>query len=274
MEYNRWQKALVEFVGPLALVFVGGGAAIIGGFNFPGSGLVTTGLATGFVIAVMVSAVGHISGGHINPAVTVGAWVTQKISSSLAAIYIFAQLAGAAAGALLLRIALPKALWKPSNLGATLVNRQAGISNGQGVLIEAILTFFLVWVVFGVAIDPEGSWNKISGLAIGLVIAMDTFMGGAFTGASMNPSRSFGPALASGHWTGIWVYFVGPIAGGIVAAALYDGVILRPRLAPIVETVDELDQGPNGDEMLPAGDENPLPPEEEYPHGVGAHGED
>jgi MIP family channel proteins len=265
MEYSRWQKALAEFVGPLALVFVGGGAGIIASFNVGGSGLVTVALAHGLVIGTMVSAVGHVSGGHFNPAITVGAWVTQKISSSLAALYILVQLAGAAAGALLLRIALPKALWNPSHISATVVNRQAGVSNGQAVLIEAILTFFLVWVVFGVAIDPEGSWNKIAGLAIGFVIAMDSFFAGPLTGAAMNPSRSFGPALVSGHWTGIWVYFVGPIAGGIVAAALYDGVILRPRLTPVVETMDELTEGAPDEE---------LPPEEQFPHGIGAHGEE
>ncbi|MCA1833997.1 MAG: aquaporin [Actinobacteria bacterium] len=263
MEYTRWQKALAEFIGPLAVVFVGGGAAIISNFNLAGSGLVTVALAYGLVIATMVTATGHVSGGHLNPAVTIGAWVTQKISSSLAIMYIIAQLLGGIAGALLLRAALPKQLWDPSHLGATSVVR--GISNGQAVLIEAILTFFLVWVVFGVAIDPEGAWNKVSGLAIGFVIAMDAMFGGPLTGAAMNPARAFGPALVSGHWTGIWVYFVGPIAGAIVAAALYDGIILRPRLTPVVETVDELTEGAVSEE---------LPPEEQFPHGIGAHGEE
>ncbi len=261
MEYTRWQKALAEFVGPLALVFVGGGAGIIASFGAGASGLVTVGLAHGLVIATMVSAVGHISGGHLNPAVTIGAWVTQKISSSLALIYIVAQLAGGVAGALLLRISLPKQLWEPSNIAATSVVR--GISSGQAILIEAILSFFLVWVVFGVAIDPHGSWSKIAGLAIGLVIAMDSFMGGPLTGASMNPARSFGPAVAATHWTNLWVYFVGPIAGGIIAAALYDGVYLRLRQPAVAEIIDE------ESDLV-----EEVPVEEELPHGWGAHGDD
>lgn len=266
MEYSKFQKALAEFVGPMALVFIGGGAAIIASFGVGASGLVTVGLAQGLVIATMVSAVGHVSGGHLNPAVTVGAWVTQKIGSSMALVYIVAQLLGGAAGALLLRAALPKSLWDPSNLSASAVVK--GISSGQAVLIEAILTFFLVWVVFAVAIDPEGSFNKVAGLPIGLVMAMGAFMGGPLTGASMNPARSFGPALVAGHWTNIWVYFVGPIAGAIVAAALYDGVIMRPRLSPVVEATEAIQE----EFGLEAGEE--LPPEEHYPHGPGAHGED
>jgi len=127
------------------------------------------------------------------------------------------------------------------------------ISNGQAVLIEAVLTFFLVWVIFATAVDPEGAFGKIAGLAIGFVILMDIMMGGAFTGAAMNPARSLGPALVSGTWKGWWVYWVGPVAGGIVAASLYDTLILRPR-------------GTGGsaeaDAVVPA------------PHGWGAHGED
>jgi MIP family channel proteins len=285
MEYTKFQKALAEFIGPFALVFVGGGAAILASFQAGGASLVTVGLAHGLVIATMVSAVGHISGGHLNPAVTIGAWVTQKISSSLALIYIVAQIAGGVLGAFLLKVSLPKAVkGSPAFLGATTVNRQA-VSNGQAVLIEAVLTFFLVWVIFAVAIDPQGSYGKIAGLAIGFVIAMDSFMGGPLTGAAMNPARSLGPALIANKWTGIWVYLVGPTAGAIVAAALYDGVMLRPRRLPedeelpdtMMEEASIYGEGEEpvvSDVDMTEGSVGTEHGSEEHPHGFGAHGDE
>lgn len=104
-----------------------------------------------------------------------------------------------------------------------------GISVGRAILIEGVLTFFLVWVVFGTAIDDKGAFGKIAGLGIGFVIAMDIMAGGPFTGASMNPARTFGPALAGGFWTDHWVYWVGPVAGGALAGLIYEYVILKPR---------------------------------------------
>ena len=243
MERTMNQKLLAEFVGTFALIFIGAGAII----QTAGTNLVAIAFAHGLAIAVMVSAVGHVSGGHFNPAVTIGAWVTQKIDSMNASAYIVAQLAGGAAAAALLRAAMPAAIWKGNgiNLGVPAVASQ--ISTGQAVLIEAILTFFLVWVIFATAIDPEGAFGKIAGLAIGLTITMDIFMGGAFTGAAMNPARWFGPAIVGGFYKNWWVWIVGPIAGGIIAASLYDSVILRPRGGGAAE---------------------------ESPHGWGAHGED
>lgn len=242
MERTLNQKLLAEFVGTFTLIFVGAGAIIQTG----GNDLVAIAFAHGLAIAVMVSSLGHVSGGHFNPAVTIGAWVTQKIDSSNAIAYLAAQLAGAAAAAGLLRAAIPAIGWKAVNLGVPSVLK--GISTGQAVLIEAVLTFFLVWVIFATAIDPEGAFGKIAGLAIGLTITMDIFMGGRLTGAAMNPARWFGPAIVGGFWANWWVWLVGPIAGGIIAASLYDTVILRPR-----------------------GSGGPTP---DAPHGWGAHGED
>lgn len=229
------RKLLAEFVGTFTLIFIGAGsivAAQASGFS-GGAGLITIAFAHGLAIATMVSAVGHVSGGHFNPAVSIGAWVAQKLSARDTAGYVLSQLAGGATGAALLRLSLPGDFWRPVSLGTPLV---AGVSDGQAVLIEAILTFFLVWVIFATAIDPEGSFGKIAGLAIGFVIAMDIMMGGPFTGGSMNPARTFGPALVGGFWTGHWVYWVGPVAGGVVAAAAYDLFILRRREpAPTVQ---------------------------------------
>lgn len=223
------RKLVAEFVGAFALIFIGAGsilAAQAAGGGVNGAGLVTVALAHGLVIAVMVSAVGHVSGGHFNPAVTIGAWVTQKIETVAALGYLGAQLAGGLAGALLLRVAIPAELWRTQNLGTPGINI---VSDGQAVLIEAVLTFFLVWVIFATAIDPGGAFGKVAGLAIGFTIILGIMMGGPFTGAAMNPARAFGPAVAGGYWTGHWVYWVGPIAGGVFAATLYDLAILRRR---------------------------------------------
>lgn len=243
MERSLGQKLLAEFVGTLTLIFIGAGAVVAGHGD-----LAAIALAHGLAIATMVSALGHVSGGHFNPAVTIGAWVAQKIESRNALAYIAAQLAGAAAGAGLLRAALPEQIWRAANLGTPAVN--GALSNGQAVLIEAVLTFFLVWVIFATAVDPEGAFGKIAGLTIGFVFTMDIAMGFGFTGAAINPARWFGPAAVAGSWDNWWVWLVGPIAGGIVAASLYDSMIMRPRGA--------------GGSAEPG----------EAPHAWGAHGED
>ena len=226
MERTMAERLTAEFIGTLTLIFIGAGSIVmLNTFGLMPAGIIGVAFAHGIAIAVMVSAVGHVSGAHFNPAITIGAWITQKIKSKDAFGYIVAQLAGATGGALLLRLSLPKKVLTTASYGTPSV--VPGLSNGQAVLIEAILTFFLVWVVFATAIDPEGSFGKIAGLAIGLVITMDILMGGLFTGAAMNPARAFGPALIGGEWKGWWVYWVGPVAGGIVAASLYDGLIIK-----------------------------------------------
>ncbi|MBI4730141.1 MAG: MIP family channel protein [Acidobacteria bacterium] len=222
-------RLLAEFVGALALVFIASGSVLAAGSGAPGTGLVTIAIAYGLTVAAMVAALRHVSGGHLNPAVTIAAWVTQRIGAGTAFCYVVAQLAGGAAGAGLLRASVPDAVWRQDGvkLGATLVN--PAVSGGQAVLIEAVLTFFLVWVFFATMIDPEGAPRAVAGLAIGAVVLAGVMMGGPFTGASMNPARTFGPALAGGFWAGHWVYWVGPVAGGIVAASTYDAAVLRPR---------------------------------------------
>jgi len=216
------QRLISEAVGTFTLIFIGAGSILATG----GADLLTIALAHGLAIGVMVSAVGHVSGGHFNPAVTLAVWVSRRIGTGAASAYILTQLAAGALGALALRLLLPSVLWEPLNLGTPAVT--PGIRAWQAIGIEAVLTFFLVWVVFATAVDPAGSFGKIAGLAIGLTIAMDIMMGGPFTGAAMNPARSFGPAVVSGELTGMWVYFLGPIIGGTVAALLYDlGVLKR-----------------------------------------------
>jgi MIP family channel proteins len=233
------EQLVAEFVGTLALVFIGAGSVIIAVANGGGyAGLLGVALAHGFVLATFISGLGPVSGGHFNPAVTIAVWVGGKIEATRAAGYVLAQLVGAVAGAGLLRWVLPEQAWRSAFLGATLVSHRFGITTAKAILLEAILTFLLVITVFAVAVDDRGVFKSIAGLPIGLVLVFDILVGGQLTGASMNPARSFGPALVAWKWTDFWVYLVGPISGGIIAASLYSFVFLRARevAAPMSET--------------------------------------
>ncbi|MFQ5663335.1 MAG: MIP/aquaporin family protein [Terriglobia bacterium] len=219
------QKALAEFIGTLALIFIGAGSICADKFTQGGVGLVGIALAHGLTIAVMVSAIGHISGGHINPAVTFGAWVARKISTRDAVVYWIAQLAGGVGGALLLVLVFDGSTRQGVNLGTPAL--APGVPAFQGILFELVMTFFLVFVVFATAIDARGAFKAVGGFAIGMVVTFDILAGGPLTGASMNPARSFGPALVANFWTYHWVYWVGPLAGGLLAGALYNTAFLR-----------------------------------------------
>ncbi len=223
------RRGVAEFVGTFALIFIAAGATIYGD-------LVGLALASGLVIAVMVSSVGHISGGHFNPAVTLGFLVTRRISPPHAVLYWIVQFGGAALAALLLKWVLPTGA--ATNLGAPSLN--SAVDAGKGVTIEAVLTFFLVWVVFATMADERGTFKQIAGLAIGLTITFGTLMAAGLTGAAMNPARAFGPELVSNDWTDFWVWYVGPFAGGVIAAVVYEVLYLRPEPDEPAETaVDE-----------------------------------
>lgn len=229
-----------ELISTFALVFIGAGSVIMAVNNNlagpQGAGqLLGIALAHGLVLAIMISVTAHISGGHVNPAVTIGLWVTGKVETTRAVCYIAAQLAGAVLGALALRLIVPQVLWKRADLGTPQVAHAFGMSNGGAVALEAILTFFLVFAVFGTAVDDRGAFSKLAGFPIGLVLTFDILAGGPLTGAAMNPARAFGPALLSGTWTDWWVYWVGPIAGGVIAALVYWMLFLRPRESSPVE---------------------------------------
>jgi MIP family channel proteins len=240
MDYDPLRRGFAEFVGAFTLVFIGAGStlAIIkllapalrqGGdiaSVYSGFTLVGVALANGLAIGVMVSAVGHISGGHFNPAVTLGFFLTRRLAPVLALTYWLAQFAAGASAAILLKWIFPETVRNLADLGAPALG--GGIDHWKGFVIELVLTFFLVWVVFATAADPGGSFKAIAGLGIGLMISIDVLMGGPLTGAAMNPARAFGPELVQRAWKDCWVWYAGPFAGGAIAALLYDWLYLRP----------------------------------------------
>lgn len=217
--------ALAEFLGTFFLCFAGI-AAILGGTAAVGSdiGLVGIALAHGLALSVAVAVFGGVSGGHCNPAVTMGMLVTGRIPAPSAGLYVLAQLAGATTAALTCRAVFPEAAVAQANLGIPLPAPWA--TTATVLIVEFVLTFLLVTAVFGAAVDTRGQAVKIGAFAIGLTVTLDILAGGPVTGASMNPARSFGPALVQGFWQWHWAYWVAPIAGGVVAAFVYDRLIL------------------------------------------------
>ena len=210
-EHGR--KLAAEFIGAFALIFIGAAAIIQTG----GQNLVAIAIAHGLAIALLVSSLGHISGGLFNPALTIGLWATRRLDTISTAAYIIAQLLGAVVAALALLLVFPEALRDAVSLGVPLLGR--GIDFGQGVIIEAIATFFLMLAVFGTALDRRGP--NLGGFGIGLILTMDILAVGTLTGAAMNPARTFGPALVGGEWSNHLVYWIGPIIGAVVAALVY-----------------------------------------------------
>jgi MIP family channel proteins len=226
--YNTSQKLIAEFLGTFALIFFGAGAVCTDQYlhvEGGGLGLLGIALAHGLAIAIMVSALGHISGGHFNPAVTIGFWVTKRISTIEAFLYWIAQLAGATGAAFLLKAVVPEETWRAVSLGTPALARDFPV--WAGISFEAVTTFFLVLVFFATAVDEKGAFKSIAGFGIGLSISLGILVAGPLTGAALNPARAFGPALAATHWAHQGVYWVGPLAGGFVAGLLYDSLYLK-----------------------------------------------
>ena len=235
--FDPLQKYMAELVGTFALVFIAVGSNAINHLSNGSLGLTGMAIATGTIVMVMIYATGHISGAHINPAVTIAMAATRKISLRDCLAYIISQVSGACAASILLLKLFPSAV-SSVNLGATSLGMN--ISSGTGIIIEAILTFLLVFVIFGVAVDSR-SPSGLAGFAIGTFVLLAILVGGPVTGASMNPARSFGPALIAGYWTNHLVYWIGPIIGGIVAALFYDNVFIQESV--LEEHVDVAGEG-------------------------------
>lgn len=213
---NR-KALLAEFIGTFALVFVGVGAIAADSMTNGGVGLVGIALAHGLTIAVMVSATAAISGGHLNPAVSIAALIAKKIDLTNAAGYVVAQCLGGIAAAGLLQFAVNPDVLETVKMGTPALGADVSIS--QGLITEIILTFFLMFVIYGTAMDRRAP--KVGGLYIGLAVTLDILMGGPITGAAMNPARHLGPALMGGGLQNLWLYWVGPVIGAIIAAFTY-----------------------------------------------------
>ena len=210
------RRALMEAIGAFALVIAGCGA-IVTNATHPGSlGSVGISLVFGLVIMVMIYAGGHLSGAHYNPSVTIAFTLARHFPRRDALAYIAAQLIGASAAALLLLAAWPG---KPAHLGTTLPSVAAGTALGY----EIVLTAFLMFVITAVATDTRAV-GAAAAIAIGGTVGLDALFGGPITGASMNPARSFGPALASGTWHDLWIYIVGPLIGAAIGVFAYQFV--------------------------------------------------
>jgi MIP family channel proteins len=224
---DAWRHFAAEFIGIFALVFIGGGAIITSPLLTQQAAVVNIAIAHGLILALLVSATMRISG-HLNPAVTAGFLVTGRIEPMMAVVYWIAQITGSLVASYALKALYPAQLIAVTRLGGQAIS--ADVTLMQAIGLEAIATFFLVFVVFGTAVDPRGP--KVGGFAIGLTVTAGILGIGPLTGGSMNPARSFGPAVVTRVFEGQAAYWIGPLLGGIVAALVYDKLFMQREPEP------------------------------------------
>jgi MIP family channel proteins len=219
---------VAEFVGTYALVFFGGASIIAAQATRMDAALISVALAHGIILAVLVSATMRISG-HFNPAITLGFLAARRIEVMMAGVYLAAQILAAILAAYSLKWLLPEAIATATRLGGQSIALE--ITGAQAIGLEAIATFMLAFVIFGTAVDPKAP--RIGGLAIGLTLTVGILGIGPFTGGSLNPARSFGPAVASGIFEGQAVYWIGPIIGAVAASLIYEMLFIRRDREPV-----------------------------------------
>ena len=207
------RRLVAEGVGTFCLVLIGPGAVMVDAYSRGAIGHTGIALAFAFVVTAMVYALGHLSGAHINPAVTIGFWSVRRFPAREVAPYVVAQLVGAVAASGVLRWVLGPV----GHLGATLPS----LPIGAAFAVECLLSFVLMFVIMAVATDERAA-NGFAGVAVGVTVGFCALTGGPLTGASMNPARSFGPALIGGVWTAHWIYWAAPITAMVAAARSYD----------------------------------------------------
>jgi MIP family channel proteins len=220
MNAKTLQHFYSEFLGTFALVFIGGGAIVMAAKN--NGTILDIALAHGLVLGIMVSAFKRIAA-HFNPAVTIAFLFARRITPSMAGIHLIAQLLGAIVAAFAVKYLVP-ADWYALSVGATQAIA-VNITGTQAFVLEAMATFFLMTAIYGTCVD--GRAPNVGGFAVGLTIAFDILAIGPLTGGSMNPARSFGPALAYGTFEAQAIYWAAPILGAIVAAQFYEHFILK-----------------------------------------------
>lgn len=226
MQTSLAKQCVAEFIGTFALIFIGVGVIANHTGLTGNAGLLAVALAHGFTIAVMVAATAGISGGHLNPAVSFALLVGGKINVVKAAAYTVAQIAGAIAAAALVGALLSGGDMSAKELvakGTPAMGKGATVA--QSIGIEAVLTFFLAFVVYGAAVDSRAGY--LGPISIGLTVTLDILFGGPFTGAAMNPARTFGPAVIGGLWDNHFVYWVGPLLGGGLAGLIYGRFLIK-----------------------------------------------
>jgi MIP family channel proteins len=224
---DAWRHFTAEFVGTFALVFVGGGAIITSPMLQVQAAVVNIALAHGIILAILVTATMRISG-HFNPAVTTGFLVTRRIEPMMAVVYWIAQFTGAIIAAYALKGLYPANIVEMTRLGGQSIS--ADVSLVQAIVLEAIATFFLTFVIWGTAVDPRAP--KVGGFAIGLAVTAGILSIGPLTGGSMNPARSFGPAVVTKIFQGQAAYWIGPIVGAVTAALLYEKLLMPRPIEP------------------------------------------
>ncbi|KAK1312799.1 Aquaporin TIP1-3 [Acorus calamus] len=231
------RAALAEFVSMLIFVFAGEGSGMAfskltnGGSTTP-AGLIAAALAHAFALFVAVSVGANISGGHVNPAVTFGAFIGGNITLLRGILYWIAQLLGSVVACLLLKIAT-------GGLETSAFSLSSDVSVWNALVFEIVMTFGLVYTVYATAIDPKkGNLGVIAPIAIGFIVGANILAGGAFDGASMNPAVSFGPAVVSWTWTSHWVYWLGPLIGAAIAAIVYDTAFIGQSTHQELPTTD------------------------------------
>lgn len=232
-------KLVAEFIGTFAFVFIGAGAAAVIGDGVGLPGIAAIALAHGLAIMAFAFAYGPVSGGHMNPAVTIGVLAAGAMDTITAIGYVLSQLAGGIAGALLLRIVLGGTA---TGLGTPALAHNLALGGVSltvtpvaGFIIEAVLAFFLVTVVLSTAV--AGRAGSLAPLAIGMTLTFNILMGGALTGAPFNPARALGPMVATGRFADAWLYLVAPVVGAIVAAAVHSSLVLITREGRGADTV-------------------------------------
>lgn len=223
---NMARTAAAEFVGTFILIFAGTavatGAILDQGTAGPAYDSLAVALAFGLALLVIVASIGHISGAHVNPAVTLGLAATGKVPWNYVPVYIVAQLSGAIFGSIATWITFGSAARSEANLAATFPTQ--GVGDFRALLVEILVTFILVFVVISVATDDRVP-PAVAPIAVGAALATGVFIAGPVTGGSLNPARSLGPMIVSGQFSSVWIYILGPIIGGVGAAFLYDRFI-------------------------------------------------
>ena len=229
---NAYKKYMAEFVGTFALVFIAAGSVCADFYlrqaGGQGLGLLGISIAFGIVVIAVIYATSYVSGSHVNPAVTVSFWITKRMEPNTAIMYIISQIAGASLAGLALKTLFPDAA-KTVYLGTCVL--APGVSIARGVLMEFIITFLLIFTIYGTLVDKRASAG-FAGVAVGLVVLFGAMIGGTISGGAMNPARLFGPAVASGQFTHHFVWWLGPILGGIAAGFVYDKLFAEKRGKP------------------------------------------